>query len=343
MYILLSACQNPAILRVIYFVSILFNVFCTLVPIALIVIILIDFSKAVIYGNDEKAVKESKIVIKRFKFAIFIFAVPWIVNAIMNIISESGITVNYLECFNNAKSGNYAYYDKLWEEENKIITNELQNKINNNNNKNNNNNNNSNNGLINPNANNISNNNLIYVSPNTNDYDMSNTGSSGAERLINVAMAELGRTDGTRYGATGSQSWCAFFTTWALKKATSDSGDSLYNHITKGSSVSNGAASGLWPAFRNSNPNTSFNMGMAYGGNYTPKKGDIIWFQWNNGYCRRNYGRWNGSNQCSDHVGMVKSYSGGTVYTIEGNSGGQVREKSYNINSDNIIAYGSWY
>lgn len=53
MYILLDACQHPGILRIIYFGSLLLDIVFTLVPIGLIVILMIDFSKAVI-GGDEK-------------------------------------------------------------------------------------------------------------------------------------------------------------------------------------------------------------------------------------------------------------------------------------------------
>lgn len=45
---------------------------------------------------------------------------------------------------------------------------------------------------------------------------------------------------------------------------------------------------------------------------YTPKKGDIIFFVWGNG----------GS---ADHVGIAEEVENGEVYTIEGNSGNQVK------------------
>lgn len=49
--------------------------------------------------------------------------------------------------------------------------------------------------------------------------------------------------------------------------------------------------------------------------------------------------------KCSDHVGIVTSSDSSNVYTIEGNTGepGLVRERTRNINSDEIVAYGSWY
>ena len=47
---------------------------------------------------------------------------------------------------------------------------------------------------------------------------------------------------------------------------------------------------------------------------YTPAAGDIIFFDW-------------GNNGTIDHVGIVESVSGGTVNTIEGNSGIKWRDE----------------
>ena len=66
---------------------------------------------------------------------------------------------------------------------------------------------------------------------------------------------------------------------------------------------------------------------------YTPKAGDMIFFDWDN------------SGNC-DHVGIVEKVSGAKVYTIEGNSTGGyktygVRHKSYNKTSSYIAGYGA--
>ena len=103
MYILLDACQHPGILRIIYFGSLLLDIVFTLVPIGLIVILMIDFSKAVI-GGDEKAVKSTKIVGKRIIYAMIVFCIPWIVEVFMSLMDSVGFSVNYQECLSNAKS-----------------------------------------------------------------------------------------------------------------------------------------------------------------------------------------------------------------------------------------------
>lgn len=55
--------------------------------------------------------------------------------------------------------------------------------------------------------------------------------------------------------------------------------------------------------------------------------GDIIFFDWE-------------QDGHSDHVGIVESCDGSTVYTIEGNSNDMCREKQYDINSADIKGYG---
>ena len=42
----------------------------------------------------------------------------------------------------------------------------------------------------------------------------------------------------------------------------------------------------------------------------------------------------------SDHVGIVDSCDGTTVYTVEGNSGDAVKENSYTVHSTSIMGYG---
>lgn len=105
-------------------------------------------------------------------------------------------------------------------------------------------------------------------------------------------------------------------------------------------------ASGMWPVFKsNKNSNVTFEYSKAYDGNYTPKAGDIIWYQWKGSSCRGSNGKWDKVTKCVDHVGIVTSSDSNYVYTIEGNTGdpGLVRKRERVIDSDEIIAYGSWY
>ena len=120
MYILLEACQHPGILRVLYFATLLLDIVFVLVPIGLIVMLMIDFSKAVVSG-DEKASKSTKLVGKRILYAILIFSVPWIVNLLMDFLDSAGLHNSYITCLENAKSKNFDYYDELLEIEEKLL------------------------------------------------------------------------------------------------------------------------------------------------------------------------------------------------------------------------------
>ncbi|MDO5157100.1 MAG: RICIN domain-containing protein [Eubacteriales bacterium] len=69
----------------------------------------------------------------------------------------------------------------------------------------------------------------------------------------------------------------------------------------------------------------TFEKGRAYGGNYTPRRGDIIYF---------------GSGSSPSHVGIVSGCDGGTVYTIEGNYSDSVGTRAISLSNSYIIGYG---
>ena len=319
MYFLLDACQHPTFLRVLYFGYLFWEILAVVIPIGLIIMLMIDFTKAVVISKEDEQIKSMKLVGKRIIYAVFIFATPWLVSFIMTLIDSFGVDIggDYNLCINTVKAinegtDNIEKYDKLLEEEEKIEKEKIK--------------------------------------ENNNNNDNSNIPSSKenntADRMISIAKAELEKNDGTKYGGNPGDPWCAYFTTWVLRNTKMEDGTYIYNYLKKyGTIESDGVASGMWPAFRSSsNSNISFNKSKAYGGNYIPKKGDIIWFQWSsNGYCRNKYGKWNGAIQCADHIGIVESSDGKVVYTIEGNSGRKVSAREYSINDEQVVAYGSWY
>ena len=311
MYILLEACQHPGILRVLYFVTLLLDIVFVLVPIGLIVMLLIDFSKVVISG-DEKASKSTKLVGKRILYAVIIFCIPWIVNLFMDFLDSAGLHNSYRTCLENAKSGNFDYYDELLEIE----------------------------------ENNNNNNNNIGNTGNSNNTGSSSMLRLAANSLVNTVRGELGRDNSnSRYGG-GTSNWCGYFASWALKNTTMSNGTTLYSYLSKNGSINIAAASGLWPAFQgNRLEYTAFHKGKAYGGSYSPKPGDVVWYQWDGGYCRSNYGRWNGSTMCSDQVEIVTVVTGNSITSVGGNSGtpGLVRERTISLSSEVIIAFGTFY
>ena len=66
---------------------------------------------------------------------------------------------------------------------------------------------------------------------------------------------------------------------------------------------------------------------------YTPKSGDIIFFDWNS--------RGEAENQdgVADHVGIVEMIVGDKVFVIEGDSDGCCKEKTYCIGEQVILGY----
>ena len=120
-----------------------------------------------------------------------------------------------------------------------------------------------------------------------------------------------GEQDNDRLSEQASRvEWCACFVSWCADQ----SGHIQSVVIPKFSLCSDGVK---WFESK----------GRFRDASYTPAAGDIIFFDW-------------GNNGTIDHVGIVESVSGGTVNTIEGNSGDKVARRSYCIGSSNIYGYG---
>jgi hypothetical protein len=68
-------------------------------------------------------------------------------------------------------------------------------------------------------------------------------------------------------------------------------------------------------------------QGQWQSGGYNPSPGNIIFFDWD-------------GNGVSDHVGIVESCDGTTLYTIEGNANDAVKRLSYAVGDGRILGYG---
>ena len=140
---------------------------------------------------------------------------------------------------------------------------------------------------------------------------------SGAQ-IVAVAAQEVGYTEGrnkdTKYGewyGLNNNEWCAMFLAWCANEC--GYGTDICPKIASCTSLKNWfIGQGLWHDRDG----------------YTPKIGDYILFE------RDSCGG-------ADHVGIVESVSGGKAHTIEGNSGGQVKRHSYDLNNSAIAGYGS--
>lgn len=112
----LSVCENPDILRVIYFLKIIIETLFVIIPIVLLVLIIVDFCKSMFSAeNDKNAKANTKNIINRIIFTILLFFVPTIVSVSMNLISESGIKFGkeYTTCLTNANKETINKYQKI--------------------------------------------------------------------------------------------------------------------------------------------------------------------------------------------------------------------------------------
>ena len=136
----------------------------------------------------------------------------------------------------------------------------------------------------------------------------------GNQQIVSVAMGQIGNSGGEKfwswYGFDSHVEWCACFVSWCADQ----SGLIESGKVPKFSLCSSGVT---W--FQGKNKWQS--------GGTTPSAGMIIFFDWDH-------------DGTSDHVGIVEKCEGGRVYTIEGNSSDQVRQRNYAVDYSSIIGYG---
>ena len=135
------------------------------------------------------------------------------------------------------------------------------------------------------------------------------------ESTSNFIVREDGSIQGyTRYGdwyGVPHEEWCAMFVSFCLHYAGISRGDYPWD-----------------AGCENFRDNLKYRGGYADAEDYEPQPGDLIFFNWD-------------SEGDADHIGIVESVSGGAVNTIEGNSGRQVRRKSYALSDSQIMGYGN--
>ncbi len=141
--------------------------------------------------------------------------------------------------------------------------------------------------------------------------------SIGNSNIVEVAISQIGEVGGepywSWYGFSSRVSWCACFVSWCANECGYiDSGI-----IPKFSACENEGIT--W--FKTCN--------LWQDNSYIPNSGDIIFFDWE-------------GDGHSDHVGIVEKVENGIVYTIEGNTtGDMVKEEKYNIGAGVIKGYGT--
>ena len=133
-----------------------------------------------------------------------------------------------------------------------------------------------------------------------------------AKDIVDVAAGEIGYREsgknGTKYGAWMGQNgaaWCHMFVSWCAAQAGQGAA------VPRTASTSYGME---WFKARGQ---------FKYKGQYTPQRGDIVYFK---------TGR--------SHVGIVDHAANGTLFTIEGNSSDMVKRRSYPLSNGTITGYG---
>ena len=136
----------------------------------------------------------------------------------------------------------------------------------------------------------------------------------GSSNIIEIARKEIGNKGGEKYwrwyGFNQRVNWCAIFVSWCANES-----GIMNNSIPIFSLCTDGEK---WYKEHSKWKNKS----------YIPQTGDIIFFDWNgDGHVQ--------------HVGIVEKVENDKVYTIEGNSKDEVRNKNYSLTNKSIYGYGS--
>lgn len=154
--------------------------------------------------------------------------------------------------------------------------------------------------------------------------------------MVAIEQSQVGQTYEKYcqwFGRNDRIEWCAVFQMWAADQAgynlvdwttiTSDPNDFPYSEAAFAGRI-----------LRFFNYNNRLQYGRMWGGNYTPKSGDIIGFTWSS----------NPDLAQIDHVGIVESYDNGTIITIEGNAGlpphDSVKRREWHDTDDEVLCFG---
>ena len=137
----------------------------------------------------------------------------------------------------------------------------------------------------------------------------------GSDDIVAVALSQIGNVGGqpywSWYGFSSRVEWCACFVSWCADQCGYIESGVMPKHSYCPTGVEWFRSRGQWQD-RNS----------------IPAPGTIIYFDW-------------GGDGVADHVGIVESCDGSTVYTIEGNANDAVKRLSYSIGSTKIMGYGT--
>jgi hypothetical protein len=157
------------------------------------------------------------------------------------------------------------------------------------------------------------------------EWYQSGTYSSSTDKVTFPRTTTNGWTKYNYYGYdnnTTNGAWCASFVAWCAVQ-----GDSSHLFPKENDQIKDRANAAINLDWKNGAPTRLLKKEV-----YTPRRGDLIHFKFNDGYS-------------VSHIGIVTACDGTKVYTIEGNgetangSKGQVFAKSYQLNYSSILGY----
>ncbi len=188
---------------------------------------------------------------------------------------------------------------------------------------------------------------------NTEDSTTYEGSSSLADSFVKVAEDEYkkfnnGITSAWTYQSEaniGNNFWCAAFVNYVAKRSTYK-GKSVHDIVNP---ICDGSVSCSMVQFKDKSHlkfyfNDSCSRFKGKNGNitYKPKKGDYIFFDWNNRFSGLN-SIYLGTDDVS-HIGIVKSVSDNVVMVIEGNCNNKIcNDSPYYLTDCDVVGYGSWY
>lgn len=95
----LSNCGPSGLLKVLYFLKLILDIVFIIIPIGLIILLTVDFAKAVISGDESAQKKTFNLATKRIMYAVIVFFVPTIVSIVNTVLGDLG--VDYSVCYND--------------------------------------------------------------------------------------------------------------------------------------------------------------------------------------------------------------------------------------------------
>ena len=105
---ILAACGNEDLLTILAVVRTALNILTFVIPIILIVLGIVDLSKAVVSSDEKKTKEAQKMFFTRVIYAVVIFLIPTIMSLLFNLLPEtvfgSGIDgYTWKDCWDAAK------------------------------------------------------------------------------------------------------------------------------------------------------------------------------------------------------------------------------------------------